>query len=211
MARTDEPSGPIVSALRPIDFADLPADLHDALEPRVERLGYLGDFFGYMAHQPAALLRFDQFTEEAKRGLGPGPSEVVALTAATRLDNDYERHQHERLAVNLGFTREWVAAVERLAPGEAPTPLDAAELAIQHFVLASIESLVPPRADSPGNVAADALNRVVEVAGAATAAGVALLSARFVGHALVSRACALRPPVPSIFANHPQAVVDAGA
>lgn len=190
-----------MAALRPIDFADLDPALQDALRPRYERLGYLGDFFRYMAHQPAALLHFDRFTEECKQALGPAAAEVVALTAATRLGNDYERHQHERLAVALGRPTEWVAAVERLAPDDAGSELEPAERAIQHFVLASIDSLIPPVPDADSTTSADALARVVDHIGEADAAAVALLAARFVGHALVSRACALTAPVPSIFAD----------
>ena len=190
-----------VVALRPIDFVDLEPSLQDALRPRYERLGYLGDFFRYMAHQPSALLHFDRFTEECKRALGPSYGEVVALTAATRLGNDYERHQHERLALALGRPRAWVAEVERLAPDDADSELADVECAIQRFVLASIESLVPTTPDARPTASADALDQVVELIGDAAAAAVALLSARFVGHALVSRACALTPPVPSIFAD----------
>jgi len=34
------------------------------LRPRVERLGYLGEFFRYTAHQPQALISFLDFTED---------------------------------------------------------------------------------------------------------------------------------------------------
>jgi alkylhydroperoxidase family enzyme len=190
-----------MAALHPIDFADLEPALQDALRPRYERLGYLGDFFRVMAHQPAALLHFDRFTEETKRALGPARAELVALTAATRLGNDYERHQHERLAVALGQASTWVADVERLAPGDRDTGLDEAERAIQGFVLASIDTLVPSVPGTSTTGSADAFGRVVEIVGDAEAAAVALLAARFVGHALVSRACALTPPVPSIFVD----------
>lgn len=200
-----------MTALRPIDFADFEPELRDALGPRVERLGYLGDFFRLMAHQPMVLLRFEQFTQECKRALGAAHCEVVALTAATRLGNDYERHQHERLAVTLGLATEWIAATERLQPDDPASPLDPAERVIQRFVLASIESLVPPTPEALATASTESLDRVVELCGEATAGAVALLTARFVGHALVSRACALTPPVASIFAGRPVEHVDAGA
>lgn len=190
-----------MAALHPIDFSDLDTELHEALRPRVERLGYLGDFFGYMAHQPAALLRFDQFTEECKRALGPARAEIVALTAATRLGNHYERHQHERLALACGLSTEWVHSVEQLAP-DSDSELDDAERAIQRFVLSSIDTLVPggPAAGDSGTSHRD-LGQIVEHTDEATAAAVAMLTARFVGHALVAKACLLEPPVPSIFAT----------
>lgn len=190
-----------MASLHPIDFADLEPALQDALRPRFERLGYLGDFFRVMAHQPAALLHFDRFTEESKRALGPAHAELVALTAATRLGNDYERHQHERLAVALGLSTVWVADVERLVPDDLHTRLDETERAIQAFVLAAIDTLVPPVPGSRATASAESFGGVVELVGDAEAAAVALLAARFVGHALVSRACALTPPVPSIFAE----------
>ena len=52
-----------------LDFEDLDLDLAKVLEPRVERLGYLGEFFKCTAHQPAALLSFFEFTENSKKGL----------------------------------------------------------------------------------------------------------------------------------------------
>src|SRR5687768_15791928 len=107
-----------MASLHPIDFADLEPALQNALRPRYERLGYLGDFFRVMAHQPAALLHFDRFTEESRRALRPAHAELIALTAATRLGNDYERHQHEQLAVTSGQSTGWVADVERLVPDD---------------------------------------------------------------------------------------------
>jgi alkylhydroperoxidase family enzyme len=190
-----------MASLHPIDFADLEPALQDALRPRFERLGYLGDFFRLMAHQPVALLHFDRFTEESKRALGPARAELVALTAATRLGNDYERHQHERLAIALGQSTGWVADVERLDPDSPQTALDGPERVIQAFVLASIDTLVPPVPGSRTTASAESFGRVVELVGDAEAAALALLAARFVGHALVSRACALTPPVSSIFAD----------
>jgi alkylhydroperoxidase family enzyme len=198
-----------MTSLRPIDFADLEPALQDALRPRYERLGYLGDFFRVMAHQPAALLHFDRFTEETKRAVGPAHAELVALTAATRLGNDYERHQHERLAVASGQSAAWVADVERLDPDDPDTGLGETEREIQRFVLASIDTLVPPSPANSATASADAFGRVVDGVGDAEAAAVALLAARFVGHALVSRACALTPPVPSIFVD--EARSDAGS
>ena len=66
------------------------------MRPRVERLGYLGEFFQCAANVPDALLAFDVFTAALKRALPDRVTEVVALTVATRLGNAYERHQHER-------------------------------------------------------------------------------------------------------------------
>jgi hypothetical protein len=61
-------------------------------------------------------------------------------------------------------------------------------------VLAAIDSLAGGEDRS-----ADALASLAAGLGDATAAAVALLTARFIGHATVSRACGLVPNVPSIF------------
>ncbi len=178
-----------MTAIRPLDFEDLDAELRGAVQPRYERLGYLGDFFRYTAHQPAALVAFDAFTDACKRALGPSLAETVALTAATRLGNHYERNQHERLAVRSGLGRQWVADVERRTPDDSATVLGEAERSVQRFVLAAID----------GAASSACLDEVVALVGEATAVAVALLTGRFAAHALVSRALGLQPAVPSIF------------
>jgi hypothetical protein len=176
--------------ITPLDFDELRPDLRDALRARYERLGYLGDFFRYMGHQPDALIAFDAFTEACKHALPFELAETISLTAATRLGNDYERHQHERLAVRNGLARDWVAGVEQLDPAALP----GAQGEVQRYVLAAIDSLAGGEDRS-----ADALASLAAGLGDATAAAVALLTARFIGHATVSRACGLVPNVPSIF------------
>ncbi|MEO5724328.1 MAG: hypothetical protein ABIQ39_03025, partial [Ilumatobacteraceae bacterium] len=140
-------------------------------------------------------------TEECKLALGPEMAETVALTAATSLGNVYERNQHERLAVRRGMTRQGVAAVEALAPDDPQSPLSEMQRAVQRFVLAAIESLRSrdlPAADA-GSDSAARLSQLQALSDDATAAAVALLTGRFVAHALISRACQLTATVPSIF------------
>ncbi len=183
--------------ITPLEFDDLAPAARDALRGRYLRLGYLGDFFRYMGHQPEALIAFDSFTERCKQALPMELAEAIALTAATRLGNVYERNQHERLAVRSGATPAWVAAVELLDPDDPELTLDGEVRAVQRFVLAAIDDLVDAVADR--NRSAPLLDAVVARTDDATAAAVALLTARFVGHALVSRACRLGAAVPSIF------------
>ena len=57
-------------------------------------------------------------------------AEVVALTVAARMENAYERHQHERLCTTLGFGADWISAVEACAPN-AMAELDATDRAVQ--------------------------------------------------------------------------------
>lgn len=52
-----------------LELDQLPAELATALRPRVQRLGYLGEFFKCAAHQPAALLSFMRFTDDLKEVL----------------------------------------------------------------------------------------------------------------------------------------------
>lgn len=186
-------------SISPVDFDELAPALKDALRARYERLGYLGGFFTHMAHQPEALVHFDAFTESLKRALGPDLSETVALTAATRLGNTYERHQHERLAVALGLGAEWVAAIERLDPEalSAGSVVPDVVVAAQRFVLAACDGL----ADGAVGASAHALDALVAASDDATASGVVLLAGRFIAHAVVSAACRLQPPVPSIFTS----------
>src|SRR5712691_11879710 len=98
---------------------EMAPELAAILRPRVERLGYLGEFFRYTAHQPHALMSFLGFTEDLKKALPNGLTEVVALTVAAFMSNAYERVQHERLSLKLGFGEAWVREVEPGARGNA--------------------------------------------------------------------------------------------
>jgi alkylhydroperoxidase family enzyme len=173
-----------------LSFDELEPALAAALQPRVERLGYLGEFFRCMGHQPAALRAFIEFTESAKAPLEKRIVEVIALTVATAKRNRYERHQHERLSVRLGFTREWVAEVEALTPG-AGTLMSARDLLVQKFVLAVITE--------GGSAPSELLDEVVAQLGSAQTVASLMVIGRYVAHAAMVGALALDPPVPSIF------------
>jgi alkylhydroperoxidase family enzyme len=175
--------------IRRLGMGDLPPALAEALRPRVERLGYLGEFFQCAANVPDALLAFDVFTAALKRALPDRIGEVVALSVATRLGNAYERHQHERLCRRMGLGEAWIAAVERLAPAE----LDGDERSVQRLVLAVLER--------HGHDVRAELDGVVDALGQAPAMAVLLAIGRYVTHSLVVNALALRPPVASIFAT----------
>jgi alkylhydroperoxidase family enzyme len=172
-----------------LDFPDLRQDLQAALEPRVKRLGYLGEFFKVAGHQPDALKAFVDFTESAKGGLPKRVVETIALTVAVATGNAYERNQHERLSVRLGFGRDWVAAVERLAPDAAA--IGETEAVIQAFVLAALER--------HGRGANPMLGDVVRVLGPDGAVAVLMVIGRYVMHALLVNSLDLAPPVPSVF------------
>ena len=170
-----------------LGMADLPADLAAALGPRVERLGYLGEFFQVAAHQPDALLGFVHFTEALKDALPAAVTETVALTVAAHTDNAYERHQHERLAIALGLGEDWVTEVLRLDPANAA--LDERERRVQALVLAAVANT--------GRDVERAMAALTEVADPATVVGVLLSTGRYLAHAVVVNAFGLAPPVPS--------------
>ena len=159
-----------------------------ALRPRVERLGYLGEFFRCAAHVPDALVAFMAFTDAAKGDLPNRLVEVVALTASVRAGSDYERNQHERLAVRLGLSRDWVAAVSRCEPENLET---AEERAVQRYVLAA---LAQHGRDTEAEI--EAMARAIGDAGAVA---VMMLTGRYLVHALFVNGLRLAPPVPSIF------------
>lgn len=168
-------------------FDALPSSLHEALAPRVDRLGYLGEFFQVAAHQPDALLAFNQFTEALKAALPARLSELVALTVSSSLGNAYERNQHEQLAANLGFSRDWI--VEALAGEPA------------HAVLLSDEERVVQRlavAALRGAPAPDEVGDAVAALGPETTVAVLLLVGRYLAHACVVQTLAIGPPVPPV-------------
>lgn len=163
----------------------------EALRPKVNRLGYVGAFFTHAAHQPDALLSFIRFTDDLKRALDDRLTELVALTVAAAKGNDYERHQHERLSIALGFSPAWVGAVEALDPAQGAEHLSDVDRAIQTLVLDVLAS--------DGHGVADQVRRCVEAVGEAETVGILMLVGRYVAHALMANALALAPPVGSIF------------
>src|SRR5713226_9846747 len=92
-------------------MTELDPDLAELLRPKVERLNYLGEFFQCTGQQPRALMSFYMLTEDLKEALPDNLTELVALTIAAKMKNAYERVQHERLALKLGFNEAWVRDV----------------------------------------------------------------------------------------------------
>lgn len=189
-ARTGpNPETSMSRAIPRLPFAHLRADIAAALAPKVERLGYLGEFFAATAHQPDALAAFIAFTEHAKGELDMRLVELIALTVASLKQVAYERNQHERLAVKLGYGRDWVAAVEALAPD--PALLTPRECLVQRYVIAAVLR--------DGRDCGDLLDEVAADLGAAGAIAVLMVLARYTAHALMVNSLAIAAPVPSIF------------
>ncbi len=173
-----------------LQMHQFPPELAASLQSKVQRLKYLGEFFQCMGNQPQALLSFNTLTEDLKKALPDNLTEVVALTGAGIMENHYERHQHERLSVKLGFDKEWVREVNALAPDQAKL-MRPDERVVQKFTIAVI--------NRRGHGVEKDFDAVVQAIGPQQATAVIMLIARYVMHALISNALALRPPVPSIF------------
>ena len=172
-----------------LEYEQLDADLAKTLAPRVERLGYLGEFFKCMGHQPKALTAFIDFTQHSKDGLPDNLVEVIALTVATAHGIDYERNQHERLSVRLGYGRDWVAEIEKRQPESAA--IGDEERALQRFVIRALSNL--------GKEMTGELDLLIDTLGHEQAIAALMVIGRYITHALIVNTLDLEPPVPSIF------------
>ena len=167
--------------IRRIPFEELAPALQEELRPRVERLGYLGEMFQVAAHQPDALITFHRLTDQLRSALPDEAAEVVALTVASATGNDYERHQHERLSLKLGFSEDWIRSVTALEEGGL----------VQRVVLALLEDR--------GRGATAIVDELAAAEDDAHAVAVVLLTGRYLMHSTFVNALGLEPPVPSPF------------
>jgi len=171
-----------------LSITDLDPDLAELLRPKVERLNYLGEFFQCTGHQPRALISFYTLTEDLKKALPDNLTELVALTIATKMNNAYERVQHERLSLKLGLSEAWVREVVSLLSNREGN-LSETELVVRKFVLAVIER--------GGHETGAELEEVVKAIGHEKGIGVLMLIGRYVMHALIANSLSLKPPVTS--------------
>ena len=169
-------------------MAEMDPQLAEILRPKVERLNYLGEFFQCTGHQPEALRSFYKLTEDLKLALPDNLTELVALTMAAKLGNAYERVQHEKLALNLGFSEAWIREVISLKANPGGE-LSAAELRAQQLALAVLER--------QGHDTNPELEQVIQAIGYKDAIAVLMLIGRYVMHALITNCLALKPPVSS--------------
>ncbi len=178
-----------MSALIPrLSLAELDPDLAELLRPKVERLKYLGEFFQVTGHQPRALISFYTLTEDLKKALPDNMTELVALTIATKMNNAYERVQHERLSLKLGFSEAWVREVCSLLAKRGGNLSDN-EVTAQKLVLAVIER--------GGHDTGAELEELVKAIGHEQSIAVLMLIGRYVMHAMIANSLALKPPVRS--------------
>lgn len=167
---------------------ELDPQLAELLRPKVERLNYLGEFFQCTGHQPQALISFFTLTEDLKEALPDKLTELVALTIATKMENAYERVQHERLSLKLGFSKEWVREVESLET-IAGGQLSPTELGVQQLAIAMV--------DRQGHGTKAELEEVIRYIGHKAAVAILMLIGRYVMHALIANSLELEPPVDS--------------
>lgn len=162
--------------------------LRKAIEPRVARLGYLGDFFRYAGHQPEPLRAALDYSTTLRESMPPRIAEVVILTVSARAGNRYEQVQHEPLALRAGLSLEEVRA---LVHGDAARceSFDEIDLAAVALACACLE----PEAE----VTSDALREMVEVSSVELAIGVLMMAGHYAGLAVVANALPLALPVRS--------------
>jgi len=167
---------------------NLHPDLQTYLRPRVERLGYLGEFFQCAGHQPEALLSFLQYTDHLKHALPNNLTEIVSLTVAQLMNNGYERLQHERLSLKLGLGEKWLREVLTLK-SDGKGRMSDQEVLVQRLAMAAI--------NRRGHDITAELEPVVRSIGPAMSIAVLMLVGRYLSHAIIANALNLAPPVPS--------------
>jgi alkylhydroperoxidase family enzyme len=172
----------------------LSPDLEAFLRPRIERLGYLGEFFQCTAHQPEALLSFLEFTDHLKHALPNNLTEIVSLSVAQLMNNSYERVQHERLSLKLGFGENWVREVLSLS-ANGNGALSEPEVLVQRLVVAVI--------NRKGHETTRELEAVIQSIGPAMTIAVLMLIGRYMSHAMIVNSLNLAAPVPSPLGTTP--------
>ena len=176
--------------LATLTFDELPPDLQELLKPTVERLGYFGDLFALLGHNPAVVKAFTGYSAALRPLIDATLNELVALTVCTRMQFDYERIQHERLSLVMKLDRAWVAALVGKGPLD---PLSPAERSTRDCVLATVDGDVGAAREQIANVAADF--------GAAQATAILVQTTRFMGICQIGKIIGAQLPVPSPFAT----------
>ena len=180
---------PVRMGIPRLGLDQMDAELAAMLRPRVERLGYLGEFFQCAANSPEPLKHFYRLTESLKKALPDRLTEVVALTVAAEARNDYERVQHERLSLKLGFGEAWIRDVLLRDPRNTKSCLAEAERTVQELTLGMVAR--------QGRGVNRELEAVVGSIGPEQAVAVLILVGRYVTHAQIVNALELEPPVAS--------------
>ena len=164
--------------------------LRAELEPTVARLGYFGEFFQVFGAISGAVTAFMSYTKAVKGPLADNENEVLALTVCAALGDSYERIQHERLSLRLGFDTDWIAAAEGRV-GANMTRLSIEETALRELALAVISA--------HGKGCQPAVAAATLALGSQKTAAALLQITRFMSIATLCNALELSLPVPSVF------------
>ncbi len=173
-----------------LEWDDLHPDLKAVLEPRVKRLGYLGEFFKCIGHVPKTLAYFMEMTEQLKEDLPDNLTELVSLSVAQLAGNVYERNQHERLSRRLGFSLDWIRESNACQPDTAKA-LSYEEKTVQRYCIAAFKTM--------GRGVEKEFEEMAKAIGPAYSMGVIMLVGRYITHAIAVNTLQLKPPVPSVF------------
>lgn len=165
-------------------------DLKAVLEPRIKRLGYLGEFFKCLAHVPQTLAFFMEMTEQLKKDIPDHLTELVSLSIAQLAGNEYERNQHERLSRRLGFSLDWIREANACKP-ESAKALSADEKLVQRYAIAAFKTM--------GKGVDKEFEAMAKAIGPAYSMAVVILVGRYITHAIAVNTLRLKPPVPSVF------------
>ncbi|GAC1382657.1 MULTISPECIES: carboxymuconolactone decarboxylase family protein [Actinomycetes] len=177
------------SPLRRLTFEELPAAAREAVRPRYERLGYLGEVFSLVGNSESSLLALLAFADGAGQPATPVQREVVALAVSQVNRALSELYQHEQRALKVGMSIEDVAAVESLDPAHPDLDADAAV----------VLRLAVATARGDWTAARDALAAAGERFGDEVAAALLMQTGYYVMANAVGHVLDLTPPVPSIF------------
>lgn len=181
-----------MTTIRPLTLDEIDPKLRETLQPTVDRLGYFGEFFQYAGHAPGVVTGFMQYSGALKGALPDDLNEAIALTVCTELGFAYERVQHERLSLKLGFDRAWIATMVGRSDEGVLTP------AQEHARALSLAILADRLDDARGALAALASETSEAVAIAAL-----FQVTRFRDVCVVGRLFDMKLPVGSIFSEEP--------
>src|SRR5207237_3614772 len=109
-------------------------------------------------------------------------TELVQLTIAAKMRNASERVQHERLALKLGLSEQWVREVLSLKVNDR-SRLSPEELLVQRFCIAVL--------DRDGQRTTAEFESVIEAIGYKDAVAVLMLIGLYAMHALIANSLAL--------------------
>jgi len=177
-----------MTELNPLDFSEIDPGLQAQLQPTVDRLGYFGAFFRYAAHAPQVLSSFMAMSGALKAALPDDINETLALTICSAMDFPYERIQHERLSLKLGFDRDWIALMVGRPSPVSPTPSQQAARAMGLAL-----------AEGRHGAAGEEAERLAGLSSPATAVAALFQATRFMQVCHVGRTLDMRLALPSIF------------